>query len=564
MSSCITLQKNGRYLFRRAVPVDIRNRVEKREWKKSLGVVSHAEARMKAAELFKFTEREIKKYRNPRRNRISSSFPTTTTLQPYEEFLAALDRWLKSMTVIPNLVHRSDMHYFSDKNNWGQLITNLQDELKGLENVAFPDIYIDPKHLRLDEIKDESGYTLELSNSQMLHIKKAYKQARITSIKEQIAFLHDGETPLLNDFTLGSPDIEHTSLSMLLNEYERFKKNSWSPKTRSKFEGVSKEVIAILGAKTNISSIDRAMCNNAVRIMEALPANYSKMKSFKGLSLPEIADKAKANGLEGRNPKTIKAMVTWFTSFFKFAEEEQLIASSPAKGLKVTRKAIKGKRNPFENSELSLIFSAPLYTGCVDDDMNWRKQGNVVPKRSKYWVPIIALHSGIRLNEICQLQHDNIQLRPEGAFFSISESDGKELKTKNASRIVPVHNKLIELGFLDWVSSTSKNFEKSASLFPELTNSTSPRRPSDNFSRWFSRFRDSIGLEDSGKSFHSFRHYFTDRLTEQGIRDQVINRLMGWSTDGMFDVYGKGPSLKELSDAINKTEIFDLSMLSNT
>jgi hypothetical protein len=58
------------------------------------------------------------------------------------------------------------------------------------------------------------------------------------------------------------------------------------------------------------------------------------------------------------------------------------------------------------------IISAPLYTGCVDDERNFAKPGPNKPRCSRFWVPLIALFCDLRQNEICQLVVSDVRTRP--------------------------------------------------------------------------------------------------------------------------------------------------------
>ena len=79
-----------------------------------------------------------------------------------------------------------------------------------------------------------------------------------------------------------------------------------------------------------------------------------------------------------------------------YAENEGLIPKSPARGLQVpttTRK--KDRRNPFAGDQLGRIFgpASPLY----------RPETALGDRGGRFWVPLLSLWSGMRLNECCQL-----------------------------------------------------------------------------------------------------------------------------------------------------------------
>lgn len=101
---------------------------------------------------------------------------------------------------------------------------------------------------------------------------------------------------------------------------------------------------------------------------------------------------------------------------------------------------LKDRRLPFDANDLIRIFSAPLYTGCVNDERGYAKFGIERPRRARYWVPLIALYSGMRLNEICQLTLDDIAFVDGVDVILIRGDEDKETKrVKNAAghRFVP-------------------------------------------------------------------------------------------------------------------------------
>ncbi len=78
-------------------------------------------------------------------------------------------------------------------------------------------------------------------------------------------------------------------------------------------------------------------------------------------------------------------------------------------------------------------------------------------RRARFWVPLIGLHSGLRLNEICSLGVDDVAPR-DGVDCLIVRPDaesGKLLKTRAAARVVPVHPELRRCGLLGLRYQTS-------------------------------------------------------------------------------------------------------------
>ena len=76
----------------------------------------------------------------------------------------------------------------------------------------------------------------------------------------------------------------------------------------------------------------------------------------------------------------------------------------------------------------------------------------------QFWLPMIGLFTGARVNEICQLnpQSDVIKDEKSGIwYFNLTNDDAgvdieKHHKNDNSKRKVPMHSKLIDCGFLDY------------------------------------------------------------------------------------------------------------------
>jgi integrase len=147
---------------------------------------------------------------------------------------------------------------------------------------------------------------------------------------------------------------------------------------------------------------------------------------------------------------------------FEWAVSEGLIQFNPARNLSLrdTRKEI-DERLLFDNRDLELIFSHPKFS-----------QGQF-KYPAYFWVPLIGLFTGMRLEEISQLytkdiyQKDNIWIIDINEKAVDFEGFEKTLKNKYATRLVPVNNTLIEIGFIYfWKHLCERNYVR---LFPELT-----------------------------------------------------------------------------------------------
>ena len=64
----------------------------------------------------------------------------------------------------------------------------------------------------------------------------------------------------------------------------------------------------------------------------------------------------------------------------------------------------------------------------------------------------------MRLNEICQLYCEDIKCNGRVWYFQLTdERDNQSLKNKQSKRLVPIHKKLIEMGFIDFVKEVKES-----------------------------------------------------------------------------------------------------------
>lgn len=169
----------------------------------------------------------------------------------------------------------------------------------------------------------------------------------------------------------------------------------------------------------------------------------------------------------------------------------------------------------------------------------------------KYWVPLICMFSGMRLDEACQLYKSDIMKYQDIWCFSVNNSKDKKLKNAASRRIIPIHPKLIELGLLEYVSKCDDN----GRLWRNLTQGKLGGY-SDALGKWFQRFNRKHITTDVKKTFHSLRHSFADTLKQALVDKSVVSELLGHTDDSMtFGRYGKRYEPKVLLSAISMIDI---------
>ncbi|MBP2303627.1 integrase [Azospirillum picis] len=341
-----------------------------------------------------------------------------------------------------------------------------------------------------------------------------------------------------------------------------------SGKTVLAYETVFSLLIEIIGEETAVASINREVCRDVLETLRRLPVNARKR--YPGITARQIADKTAGDTKLARlSTTTVNGYMDKLSALLTWAVNEGYIDKNPAKGLGVVEATHKkDKRNPFAINQLQKIFSAPLYTGCKDDEYGYAEVGDARPRRGRFWVPLIGLFSGMRLNEICQLNTEDVRTIDGVDCFvitaeTIKGAADKRLKTASSERVVPVHPELINLGFMEYVREQRR--KKNTKLFPDLGVAKTGYY-SDTFSKWFRRFLQKSGAAAGRTCFHSLRHNFRDALREARVDREIALALGGWAGDSSdmgtesAEFYGRGFRATTLLEAIRKVQYPNLNL----
>jgi integrase len=338
----------------------------------------------------------------------------------------------------------------------------------------------------------------------------------------------------------------------------------WSGKTRAGYVLIFRALREFLGEHTPVASIDRDDCRRVRQVLEDLAPNYTQLPATRGRSMEEAARISRELDLPRRKPESVNSSINNLAALMNYAENEELIPRSPARGLRLaitTRK--KDRRNPFTIEQLGRIFgpASPLY----------RPETPLEDRGGRFWVPLLSLWSGMRLNECCQLMLGDVRYMREIPVIVIAEdtqmggdeADVKRVKTEAGERFVPVHPELERLGFLrHWQAMQQAGRSR---LFPDLRPGATGYY-SEPFSLWFGRYLKgpTVTAYTRKTTFHSLRHNYRDALRDTEMSGEMVRALGGWAGGGSTsDDYGSGFTPERLYGAIKAVRYdgLDLSHL---
>ena len=197
------------------------------------------------------------------------------------------------------------------------------------------------------------------------------------------------------------------------------------------------------------------------------------------------------------------------------------------------------------------LFASPLFTGCKSL-ASCHLEGGIVPNQShKYWVPLIGLFTGMRLQEILQLYVEDVYSQDGIWVFDLNQNhEDQRLKSPHSRRLVPIHPSLIQLGILEHLKMR-KTTGKSQRLFPDAE-MASDGTYSSIFSKWFGRYLKNMNIKTDKTSFHSLRHNVKDLFRQSGESDELAENFVGRSTGSTGEAYGSGFTAERLQEALGK------------
>ena len=165
----------------------------------------------------------------------------------------------------------------------------------------------------------------------------------------------------------------------------------------------------------------------------------------------------------------------------------------------------------------------------------------------KFWVTALAMFTGARIEEICQLNlHTDLKQEGEVWYLDINDktdpngASNKRLKNKSSARLVPVHSALIETGLINYLKglSSSKSQRPFEMTWLPLVGNRDHPKWSHKIAKWGGRELrklDHLNKIEKGtlSYFHSFRHSFDTHLDRQGVPEHRRALLTGHTTGGI-------------------------------
>lgn len=281
----------------------------------------------------------------------------------------------------------------------------------------------------------------------------------------------------------------------------------------------------------------------------------SLRESFGERDLATITPEEAQGWLDGLRTEDRSARVihdVWLSAsktVFKWAAGRKMLTTSPFADAAVDlpKNPTKLREREFNEDECRTILRATLEPSPRRMDRH-----NADARR---WVPWLCAYTGARPGEMTQLRAEDVKQHKDGFWIARLTPEAGAVKG-NKAREVPLHQHLIEQGFVSFAQSRRKGplfYDPQGRRKTGEGDLTNPTRPPwvkqrDKLAEWVR----SLGVTDPGISpNHAWRHTFKRRAARAGIERRIRFGMCGHSSKEEGDNY-ETPTVEDLAAEIGK------------
>lgn len=406
--------------------------------------------------------------------------------------------------------------YFKDPTQLGRALKLLQgyDDIVDCDWETAQRVFFD----KLDDEIDVPLLNLALSMRQESLENDTQNSEEIARLKNTIDYLLAQNA---NNLPTHFNSSEDPKLTFLIEKWLRIKENSGlKVSTLTSINQRIHVFLKIMNELKNNDPIISELSSEDIRkfceILKKLPSERTS-KIYRDEPLLNLIEL----NLEPISNESYKEYINQVVSFLKWVSGDDYPINKAIIGIlnnSKTKNSTSIDVLPFNDDDLKKIFTHDSYIN------------GLIKRASDYWVPLIALYTGARLGEICQLHVSDIRIVENVWVIDINEdSDTKSIKTEEGSkRLVPIKQELISLGLIEYWKFISDS--DNILLFPDEKRNSNAKF--DAISKRFNNSLNRIGLRKNlnikqRKSFHSLRHTVRTRLVDLGVDDGLIDSIVG-------------------------------------
>lgn len=449
---------------------------------------------------------------------------------------------------------------------WVSIVNNKRPSNEEIENreAYYDDLYERGKVLskKWSEIDEHSsyqqedffsnigteGYTADFDKKALQHFDdnhywedgKVYEKIKRRPVVEKELYLRDLADKFIEDKERGQ---------------------AWSVRSSKEQINIIATIIELCGNVTCRELTENLINNKFSDNLQKIPVHTSKKPAYldsngKRKSIYECIKIAEKNNLKTISYRTQKKYVTLFRSLLNWGENRKLVSQSSLLALnffKTIKDKTPKKEKNYTLQELKELFH---HTDFLEGKYHYN-----YPER--HWGQLLALYTGARANEIAQILTKDIQCEDGIHYINIKDEENqKRLKTESSKRVVPIHDHIINLGFLEYCKYQEIRSNK---LFPRCEPDKTRETYHRKLTGWYRNNHlenlKNSGLIEKHKNFHSFRHTFINRTNQLILQEKIVNEIVGHDLGRTKaqETYRNSFPLDKKYEEINKIS-FDLDL----
>ena len=296
--------------------------------------------------------------------------------------------------------------------------------------------------------------------------------------------------------------------------------------------------------RPRLDEIDRTKASAFLDAISSLSPKWGRGPGIKAMSFDEIV-KRFGGHTPGLSAKTVNRYAMALSMVWQHAEDRRgYIGPNPwtrqSRSTAKRRGSSETKKRAFTAAEIAkLLERGPTIEAAID-----------VPGTLP-WLTLISAYSGMRLNEICELDVEDVKESGSILFFDLTEG-----KTDAGVRCVPVHSKILAAGFRNYLANV-----KAGALWPGLKPGGPDEKKSWYVSKRFTDYRRDLKLIAIDKvtgrdrlDFHSLRRSAITALKHAEIPEHDVAEVVGHEhprvTFGVYPDRQRLDRLKAVVEAI--------------
>jgi integrase len=347
------------------------------------------------------------------------------------------------------------------------------------------------------------------------------KGAYVPSMPSEIFTHAANPSPLLTPAP-PPPKAVEKPISAYFDEYISAHRKNWTPQTESQ-NLTALQLLKGIAGDIAPSDISRGVAETIHNTLEKLPANMGKSSRHRDATIEQVI-RAKSKdtltlslGTLDRHWRAIKAFYQWLNRNSIVDVDLDRVFG----GLQWSDAVPDPRGRSFwDDNSVDRLLNSPIWTGCVYSDRSRHirhEPGNRVVQDEYWWLPIIGLFHGGRLEELAAMTGERI--------FDI---DGipvmwiPRLKTSGSERIVPIHPFVIQCGFLNLVQSSGPG-----RIFPKVLSGGRDNRVGYEYTQDFTEYRKKIDVYTKLMDFQSFRTTVSTRMVHANVSMLIVDEITG-------------------------------------